>query len=46
VLREAAAAGPALPLARVRGLVLCVFALFAGLHWMGLLAPAGWWRAW
>jgi transglutaminase-like putative cysteine protease len=46
VLREAAAGGPALPLGRVRGLVLIVFALFAGLHWMGLLQPAAWWRAW
>jgi transglutaminase-like putative cysteine protease len=46
VLREAAAGGPALPLGRVRGLVLVVFALFAGLHWMGLLEPAAWWRAW
>jgi transglutaminase-like putative cysteine protease len=30
----------------VRGLVLVVFALFAGLHWMQLLDPQAWWRAW
>jgi transglutaminase-like putative cysteine protease len=30
----------------VRGLVLVVFALFAGLHWMQLLEPQAWWRAW
>jgi transglutaminase-like putative cysteine protease len=46
VLREAAAAGPALPVGPVRGVVLLVFALFAGLHWMGLLEPATPWRAW
>jgi hypothetical protein len=26
--------------------VLIVFALFAGLHWMQLLEPQAWWRAW
>ena len=46
MLREAAAGGPALPLGRVRGTILLVFALFAGLHWMSLLEPAEWWRAW
>ena len=46
VLRTVAARGPALPLTRVRGLVLLVFALFAGLHWMSLIEPAEWWRAW
>jgi transglutaminase-like putative cysteine protease len=46
VLRTAEARGPALPLGPVRGMVLAVFALFAGLHWMGMLAPAGWSRAW
>ena len=30
----------------MRGLILVAFALFAGLHWMGLLEPASWWRAW
>ena len=39
-LRTAAAGGPALPLGRVRGLFLCILALFAGLQWMGLLEPA------
>jgi len=46
VLRTVAARGPALPLTRVRGVVFLVFALFAGLHWMSLIEPAEWWRAW
>jgi transglutaminase-like putative cysteine protease len=45
-VRTAAAGGPALPLGRVRGLVLCTLALFAGLQWMDLVEPAAWWRAW
>ena len=40
VVRADAAGGPALPLGPVRGLVLIVFAAFAGLHWMALLEPA------
>ena len=39
-LRTAAAGGPALPLGRVRGLFLCILALFAGLQWMDLIEPA------
>ena len=30
----------------MRGLVLCVLALFAGLQWMGLIERASAWRAW
>ena len=46
MLREDAAGGPALPLGPVRGMVLLLFAAFAGLHWMWLLDPAASGRAW
>ena len=46
VAGHAAAGGSHLPLWLARGGVLLAFAVFAGLHWAGLLEPADHGRAW